>query len=277
MSANYILNQEDIDYVSKLIVQAGQMAPDMRANIQICEKTGPYDRVTSADVALSKLIVQRLVERFPDDRIISEEDSVHEESSGDGRTWLIDPIDGTDNYITNDGQYSVMIGLLLDMKPVFGWVFAPTTSTIYFGGPDYGSWKQLYNKKPTRFSLSEPLVQGSSVRLMVGYRDRKNNPWIADLPGVTFVHTGSIGLKVAKVLDNEADLFIHLSGKLKSWDTAGPSAIALGGGLDVGGMNNDQLVFPSDGFMHKTSVIIGRPGALAWCRARLVDMIVPSK
>jgi 3'(2'), 5'-bisphosphate nucleotidase len=275
--ANTILNQDDIDYVSQLIVEAGCLAPEMRANIQISEKTGPYDRVTSADVALSKLIVRKLVERFPTDRVISEEDSIHCEYSPAGRTWLVDPIDGTDNYISNDGQYSVMIGLLLNMKPVFGWVFAPTTSEIYFGGPDYGSWKRLPNGEPIKFSRLEPLVENANVRLMVGFRDRKNNPWITDLPGVTFVQTGSIGLKVAKVLDNEADLFIHLSGKLKTWDTAGPSAIALGSGLDVGGMDSDELIFPNDGFLHNTSVIIGRPGALAWCRERLFDMNVPIK
>src|ERR1700722_18523743 len=97
VSANTILSQEDIDYVTAVIVEAGRLAPDMRANIQISEKTGPYDRVTSADVALSKLIVQKLVQRFPDDRVISEEDSVHKEFPPTGRTWLIDPIDGTDN------------------------------------------------------------------------------------------------------------------------------------------------------------------------------------
>ncbi len=277
MSANTILSQEDIAYVSAVIVEAGSLAPDMRANIQISEKTGPYDRVTSADVALSKLIVQKLLQRFPDDRVISEEDSVHKESSPAGRTWLIDPIDGTDNYITNDGQYSVMIGLLMNMKPVFGWVFAPTTATIYFGGPDFGSWKQGLNDKPIRFSPLKPLIEGAGVRLMVGFRDRKNNPWIADLPGVTFVQTGSIGLKVAKVLENEADLFIHLSGKLKTWDTAGPAAIALGSDLDVGCMDTNELSFPSNGFLHQTSVIIGKRGSLAWCRASLLDMTVPKK
>ena len=108
---------------------------------------------------------------------------------------------------------------------------------------------------------------------MVGWRDRKNNPWIKDLPQATLVKTGSIGLKVAKVLEREADLFVHLSGKLKTWDTAGPVAIALGGNLEVGAMDADELSFPEEGVIHQSSVIIGRPGSLQWCRIHLGNSV----
>jgi 3'(2'), 5'-bisphosphate nucleotidase len=189
------------------------------------------------------------------------------------RVWFIDPIDGTDNYIANDGQYSVMIGLVVDSTPVFGWVYAPTTSTAYFGGPKYGSWRKRGMEEASRFYPSLPLKPEEQVRLMLGWRDRKNHPWINNLPQVTLVKTGSIGLKVTKILDNEADLFVYLSGKLKIWDTAGPVAIALGGGLEVGTMESEGFHFPDEGFVHKTSVIIGRSGSIEWCRAHLGNSV----
>ena len=187
-----------------------------------------------------------------------------------GRVWMIDPIDGTDNYIIGDGQYCVMIGLLVDRAPVFGWVFQPDTSTLYFGGPGYGAWKQHALNPASRFDHLSSISQESSARVIMGYRDRTAHPWVKEHPKVVLVKAGSIGLKVAKVLEREADIFVHLSGKLKTWDTAGPAAIALGGGLDVGTLDSDVLSFPLlPEIRHGTSVIIGCPGSLAWSRTHL--------
>jgi 3'(2'), 5'-bisphosphate nucleotidase len=245
----------------------------MRAGIQIVEKTGPYDRVTTADVELSKLIVSGLHERFAVDEIVSEEDKIHPAAPQKQRVWLIDPIDGTDNYIANDGQYSVMVGLVIEYRPVFGWVFAPATSTLYFGGPGYGAWRKSKTGALSQFSPLEPLHLNDPARLMLGFRDRKRHPWIKEHPQVTLVKTGSIGLKVVKVLEGQADLFLYLSGKLKTWDTAGPVAIALGGMLEVGAMEVDHFSFPQNGVVHQSTIIIGRPGSIEWCRSHLGNMI----
>ena len=77
-------------------------------------KTGPDDQVTEADIAISELLSQAIRERFTDDCVISEEDEEHRFDENARRVWLIDPIDGTQNYILQDGQYCVMLGLLID-------------------------------------------------------------------------------------------------------------------------------------------------------------------
>lgn len=273
MSAKNTLSQDDIDFVCTLVAEAGCLAPQMRPGIKVVEKTGPNDRVTTADVALSKILVEKLQERFGADEIVSEEDKSHAPLRQKERLWLIDPIDGTDNYIANDGQYSVMIGLVVNQAPIFGWVYAPSTSILYFGGPNYGAFSKSKTGTICQFSEPSTLSQSDHARLMLGYRDRKNHPWIKELPQVTLVKTGSIGLKVAKVLEDEADLFVYLSGNLKTWDTAGPVAIAMGGRLEVGAMEMDTLCFPSEGVIHQSTVIIGRPGSIEWCRAHLGNTI----
>jgi len=247
--------------------EAGVLAASMREGVSIEEKSGPDDQVTAADCALSRLLVKSLHKRFPTDKIISEEDDAKEGLTN--RLWMIDPIDGTDNYIKNDGQWSVMIGLLVDMKPVFGWVFAPANMTNYFGGPAYGAWKKQLDGDAVRFEPLPHLDVNAHARVIMGYRDRKSHPWVTEHPKVTMVKAGSIGLKVAKVLEKDADIFVHLSAKLKTWDTAGPAAVALGGCLDVGSLDNDELVFPGQSVLHETTVVMGRPGSLAWTRKYL--------
>ncbi len=260
------VSAEDIAYVKKIVREAGATAIAMREGVDIREKSGPSDKVTAADCAISSALVKHLSARFPDDEIVSEEDEHHSPHGKQSRVWLVDPIDGTDNYICNDGQYSVMIGLLVDGEPNFGWVYAPAWKTLYFGGPGFGAFSEKDNQPSERFSDLEKLEIESNARVIMGGRDRKSHPWVSELPQVQVVKMGSIGLKVAKVLEGYADLYVHLAGRLKTWDTAGPIAIALGGNLEVGPIEGEEIVFPKDSIRLESSVIIGRPGCLRWSR-----------
>ncbi|MDZ4834895.1 MAG: inositol monophosphatase family protein [Candidatus Melainabacteria bacterium] len=264
-----LLKDDEISFFLELIERAGQLTLTMRETVDIQEKTGPMDRVTSADLELSRILVEQISNKYPHDIVVSEEDSELAEVPMSGRVWMIDPIDGTDNYIKNDGQYSVMIGLLMDAKPVFGFVYAPAESASWFGGPEYGAWKKKDGEAAVQYEPLKELNPNDEMRLMMGFRDRKGHPWIETLPNVQLIKTGSIGVKVARILDNRADIFVHMSGKLKTWDTAGPAAIALANGLDVGTMDLDELKFEFPSVLHETSVVIGRKGTLEWCRHNL--------
>lgn len=264
------LTDADILNLCDLSRRAGRLAAKMREGVTISEKSGPQDKVTAADIELSRLITTELKERFPDDVVISEEDIHPTECNARDRIWLVDPIDGTDNYIRNDGQYAVMIGLLEGMSPVFGWVYAPVSDTLYFGGPTFGAWVSRNGADAHQVDELMPLASTGITRVMMGFRDRKNHPWVSELPEVEWIKSGSVGLKVGKILDGAADMFIHLSGKLKVWDTAGPAAIALGAGLEIGRLDIDVLDFPLPKVEHQCSVVIGRTGSLLWSRNTLI-------
>lgn len=271
MTTTPLLSEQDITFVCDLARRAGDLAASMRNSVDIRQKSGPHDLITDADLALSELILKEMGEQFPDDFIISEEakphERLHEHLKQDvHRTWLIDPIDGTDNYVMNDGQYAVMIGLLVNGAAHFGCVYGPTTGTAYFGGPAYGVWKQTSNSEKTQCHVDSKRELTSPIRLMMGIRDSELHPWMKQISGVESITSGSVGLRVAKVLENEADLYVHLAAKLKLWDTAGPVAIALAAGLDVGTPDSDTLDFPLPEIRHNTPVIIGCPGALSWSR-----------
>lgn len=265
-----VLSEQEIEFLFTLAERCGALAAQMRESVKITEKSDPGDLVTSADLALSDILLHELGKRFPSDLLISEEGSVEELTrQRNSRTWYLDPIDGTDNYVSNDGQYAVMIGLLLDGKPHFGCVSAPAQGVTFFGGPAYGCWKRKQGQKAQKVGSKYDTDMGSPVRLMIGYRDRKRNKWVEQLPEIKLVSAGSVGLKVAKILDDEADIFVHLSGKLKYWDTAGPAAIALAAGLEAASLLDEQLDFPSGQFRHTGAVILGLPGSSNWAREKL--------
>ena len=273
------LDNDEIEFVRRLAEECGQLAISMHDSIEIREKTGPDDPVTSADTALSKKIVAELSSRFEGDQVISEEDRTHPTTVASNSVWLIDPIDGTKNYIKGNGQYSVMIGLLVDCKPVFGFVCEAEAGKCYYGGPGYGAFVRYSQGRVESIGEQYALTTDSTdsadsqacVRVIMGTRDRKRNPWIEEIESVEIIKTGSIGLKVARILEGEADIMVHLSGKLKTRDTAGPAAIALGGNLEVGTLSRPDLNFPLPELFHNEAVIMGRGGSLSWCRRKLTD------
>lgn len=261
-----VLTDADVDFVSDIVKQAGKLAYDMRAGVNISHKGHPRDFVTDADIACSKLLVAALRDRFPQHAIVSEEDPIADDTNGIRCVWMIDPIDGTENYIANDGMYSVMVGLVVDCKPAYGWVYNPCTDALYLATPD-GTLKKLSGEQVVSFEPTESRLNPSKVRVMMGNRDREKHPWVETVDGVEFVYSGSVGLRVAMVAEGDADVYLHLSGKLKVWDTAAPAAMALAAGLDIGSLEFDGIPYMPEGKqMHEFPVAFGVPGTLAWMR-----------
>ncbi len=98
------LSNDDIAFVNQLAREGGRLALEMRHGVGIRTKTGPTDFVTDADVTISRLFIEQLTKRFPDDLVVSEEENQPICAAADidalehpERIWLIDPIDGTEN------------------------------------------------------------------------------------------------------------------------------------------------------------------------------------
>lgn len=265
------LSQEDISYVSDLAKRAGKRAVEMRHTVEIRTKGEPDDFETTADQELSRMISSGLKERFPNDVVITEEDSkaVADAKAAQAtgkRVWVIDSIDGTDNYIKNDGEYAVQIGALDKGRPTYGWVYQPTAERLAYGSKEHGgAWIQRGDAPPEKIPPVAPINPDRPLRLQMGGRDFREHPEAQKLP-VDWVRTGSVGVKVLNIVDGKgtADAFTHLGGHLKVWDTAGPVAIARAAGLEVSGGNGTPVTYALPETVHAYPIFIGRKGSTSW-------------
>lgn len=96
------------------------------------ERKGHLDLVTEADRQVEEFLTKRLREEFPDDGMFGEEGG--EVAGSSGRIWVIDPIDGTFNFVRGGQNWAISIGLFEDRKPVFGTIFAPVRDLMISGG-----------------------------------------------------------------------------------------------------------------------------------------------
>lgn len=271
------LSESDIQFVQTLARQAGEMALSMRQGVKVSHKTGPSDLVTDADLSISKFLIAELNQSFPNDLVVSEEQQhpldAEPNAIGPTRTWLIDPIDGTENYVKNDGQYTTMLGLIAEGQPYFGCIYQPSCRTLFYGGLEFGAWKQVGDEPAQRYEPSRRLRDSMPIRLMMGWTDRRKFPWVMSLPDIHFVPSESLGLKILKILEDDADVFVSLTGRVKLWDTAAPAAIAMGAGIEVGTADGGALPYPIPRPQHGSSVIIGRPGAIEWAKQNLQQKV----
>ena len=98
------------------------------------------EEVTAADREANELIVGRLQKEFPDDGILAEESTDNEHRLEKDRVWLIDPMDGTKNFINRDGDFAVQIGLAVGGESVLGVVYQPVRDVLYRAARNGGAW-----------------------------------------------------------------------------------------------------------------------------------------
>jgi 3'(2'), 5'-bisphosphate nucleotidase len=180
--------------------------------------------VTAADRASNEVIVAGLKLAFPEDAILSEESADTPERLGARRVWIVDPLDGTKEFIGRNGEFSVMIGLAIDGRAVLGVVYRPDGDALYAAAAGHGAWVE---RNGARTSLHCTSATEGAPR-MVGSRSHNDVliQRIADSLGVTDVNvSGSVGLKCALIAENLRDLYVHPVPYLKEWDTCAPEMI----------------------------------------------------
>ena len=128
------LAQSSVALVERLAREAGAVALshfEALSTVPVVAK-GHLDLVTAADQEVERFLTQGLGEAFPDDGIFGEEGAAQDGTSG--RTWVLDPIDGTFNFVRGGDQWAISIGLYENGHPSFGVIFAPLRSQMLVGG-----------------------------------------------------------------------------------------------------------------------------------------------
>jgi 3'(2'), 5'-bisphosphate nucleotidase len=144
--------------------------------------------------------------------------------------WLVDPLDGTKEFVKRNGEFTVNIALIHLGKPVMGVVYAPVLDWLYWGSLESGAWKQEGNMEPVRLEK----VPDTTIKTIVASRSHMNpetRNFIAKYPEAKVIHMGS-SLKITLVAEDQAQLYPRF-GPTMEWDTAAAHAIVLSMGGQI--------------------------------------------
>lgn len=231
--------QKEVQAATALAQKAGEMAKFLKAGSSYSFKTNGEGPVSNADIRADEIIVEGLQTAFPHDLVISEERSGADTPlPNEGRVWLIDPIDGTSDYILGGLDYSVMIGLLVDGKPRLGVIYGPETDETWIGATwsKDGSERRFAERRQSGHSKNVDLEKAPEsekapiLAISKHHPSRVTDRIIDFIKPSQIIRKGSLGLKMALIVDGRADLYAAASRHIKAWDTCAPFALLHGAG-----------------------------------------------
>ncbi|WP_367987804.1 3'(2'),5'-bisphosphate nucleotidase CysQ [Vibrio sp. NTOU-M3] len=208
---------------------AGQLILDIYENKQYEAYTKSDETpVTSADIAAHKLIVDRLTELTPEIPVLSEEAAeISLAQRGEWeRYWLVDPLDGTQEFIARSGDFATIIALIEHNRPVMGVVYAPVSGVTYYAYHGKGAWKIPDMSESLAIETHKHGGEGNPITIAISRRQdinsvtsRMSSAWNYDL-----VPLGSAALKACLVAEGAVDCYVRL-GPTGEWDTAATQCI----------------------------------------------------
>jgi 3'(2'), 5'-bisphosphate nucleotidase len=197
--------------------------------------------VTQADRIANEMIVTGLKRLFPEDGILAEESVDTKRRLEKSRVWMVDPLDGTNGFIDGNGDFAVQIGLTEEGQCVLGVVYQPLTGVLYRAVRGKGTWIERPQFEPERAHVSDK-TDLATMRLAASrsHRSPRMNKVIEHFGFREEVQRGSVGIKVGLLIEQQCDLYIHLSGRTKQWDTCAPEVILT----EAGGRITDLFGYP---------------------------------
>ncbi|WP_025362115.1 3'(2'),5'-bisphosphate nucleotidase CysQ [Synechococcus sp. WH 8109] len=195
--------------------------------------------VSAADLSVNKWLLDGLSAAFPkaDWTLLSEETAKEQLTEGQPLPaewlWILDPLDGTKDFLQDTGEYAVHLALVRDKRPVIGVVLLPEANELWIGIVGEGAWceDRQGERSPVRFSHRTEV----SDLILVASRSHRDDRLVKLIDSLNLGGSkavGSVGFKVATILRGETDLYVSLSGKSapKDWDMAAPEAVLLAAG-----------------------------------------------
>lgn len=218
--------------LAEIAVLAGRATLDhYHADVKV-EQKGDKGPVTAADHAAHAVIARALADWDPALPVISEEAELpaFEARRGWTRFWLVDPLDGTKEFIQRNGEFTVNIALIEDGIPVLGVIYAPALDLLYYAGQGLGSWKRQGDGAPARISSRPPLPQhGLRVAESRSHPSKELEAYLQTVLVAERVPAGS-SLKFCWVAEGKADIYPRL-GPTMEWDVAAGDCIFRNSGL----------------------------------------------
>ncbi len=211
--------------------------------------------VTEADYAANDLIMRGLREEFPEDGFLSEESVDSDRRLTLSRVWMIDPLDGTRGFISGSGDFAVQIGLTVEGECVLGVVYQPAQEVMQWASRGGGAWSMRDGEtKRLRVSDESDLER---VRLAASrsHRSPRMDQAVRALGIKNEVQCNSVGVKISLIVEQQCDLYVHLSAGTNDWDTCAPEAILREAGGRMTDIFGEPLTYNLPDAQHRNGIV----------------------
>ena len=230
---------------------------------EILKNKNNNDPVTLADLEVNELIINRISQKYKNTNwdVLSEENFKAESNYSKNSDWLwvLDPLDGTKDFIQGTQNYAMHLALNYKQKPYIGIVLIPEKDELWISYAE-----KIWCENRDGNILKQNLSQTNTLKEMTivtskNHRNQKLKDLIKKINFKKTIEMGSIGCKIASIIRGDSDIYIALSlpGKTapKDWDFAAPEAILKAAGGSITNMNNEDLIYGKTDLKHSGIII----------------------
>ena len=251
------LTAHDLSNLVKLALDAGQAIMKIYGRDFAISQKSDASPVTEADVAAEKIILAGLSHDFPLIPVVSEEEFSAGHKVAIGETFfLVDPLDGTKEFISRNGEFTVNIGLIHKGIPVMGVVYAPALGQVFAGQLGVGAQKAStpeLNFAPIKARPCPP--EGPTILASRSHLDAETKAFIDAQKPAALSNAGS-SLKFCRLAEGVADLYPRF-GRTMEWDTAAGHAVLLAAGGSLTKPDGTAFPYGKDGFANGAFIAKG--------------------
>ncbi len=234
--------QHELEVAIGLARQAGEAIMGYyQTGLDVLEKAGG-EPVTAADRAADNLIVRGLRAAFPQDGLLTEESDDDPSRLEKERVWIVDPLDGTTEFINETGDFSVQIALAVRGQPVLGVVYQPTTQRLYHAVQDSGAYCVEGGGSRRLLVSTETDPAGMCMVASRSHYSQLVESARQALGVAKVKHVGSVGLKAGFLAQGACDLYVATT-VAKEWDMCAPHALLLEAGGNLTNLCGERPVY----------------------------------
>lgn len=259
--------------VRDLTRQAGAVILNYYKMAVTVEWKAAGDPVTAADKAANDLIVDHLHKTFAGEAVLAEESTDDLARLGQQVVWMVDPLDGTKEFIGRNGEFAVMIGLVIDGRPVLGAVMQPAANRLYSGALGLGAWlSENGHERP----ISVSAIASFADMRMVASRSHfeQSVDRLRQRLGIArLLRSGSVGLKCGLIAVGQCEIYLHPSSHARLWDSCAPAALLVAAGGMMTNIHGAALLYTSKDLRHRDGLVASNGRA----HERLIEMIAAEK
>jgi len=236
--------------VSNIAIEAGKIILEhYKSDLQVMEKKD-NSPLTNADLQSNNFITKELKLLNEETPILSEESLIKWDERKKWNTyWLVDPLDGTKEFINKNGEFTVNIALINNNQPILGVIYAPELSLLYFAQQNKGSHKINCSNNLSKLDKAIRLHVNNKKKseriIVIGSRSHSNEKfttWIKENYQIYSIVQKGSSLKLCEIAEGVADIYPRF-GPTSEWDIAAGQIILEEAGGNIYSFNNERLLY----------------------------------
>ncbi len=234
------------------MVKAGDKILEIYETDFSTEKKEDDSPITQADIESNKILKEVLGETGI--TILSEEDTDDKKRLSEEKVWIVDPLDGTTDFVNRTGEFTIMVGLVENQKSVLGLIYWPIKKKMYLAESGKGAF--CYNEEWEKIEVTMMAEMQNCQALVSRHHLSEKEKKLLDEMEISVVTSIGSSLKVTEIASGEAEIYITTTDKMKQWDTCASNCIISEAGGKMTDISGKDMVYNTESVNHENGILV---------------------